>query len=112
MHMMKGKKPTMRDGIRAAERLKQAIQKRQDIRLHHVYLFGSVARKESGKWSDIDIAVVCDQFDKSKVREVMAFYALDPGRDVRMSLVVLHPEELQNKYSTIAQEIKKDGVAV
>lgn len=40
------------------------------------------------------------------------FYTLFPQRDVRMSLVVLHPEEMEDKYSTLAEEIRKDGVEV
>ena len=105
-------KPTFQEGMSAATRLKKAIQKQKSIRLYHVFLFGSVARQTSHEWSDIDIAVVCDSFDPSKVKEARALYALDPKRDVRMSLVILHPEEMQNKYSTIADEIKKDGVEV
>lgn len=108
---MKRKKPTFQDGINAAERLKKAIRKRKDIHLHTVYLFGSVARKEPHEWSDIDIAVVCDQFTPSRVKEARTFYALDPERDVRISIVVLHPEDLENRYLTIAQEIKRDGIA-
>ena len=105
-------KPTFLEGRSVAERLKKAIQKRPDIRLHHVFLFGSVARKESHEWSDIDVAVICDRFEHSKVKEARIFYSLIPDRDVRLSLVVLHPEEMANKYSTIAGEIKQDGVEV
>ncbi|MEK7137542.1 MAG: nucleotidyltransferase domain-containing protein [Patescibacteria group bacterium] len=109
---MKRMRPTVGDGITAAERLKKVLQKRPDIHVHNVFLFGSVARNESHPWSDIDVAVVCDQFDRSKVKEAMTFYALDPGRDVRMSLVVLHPEDMQNKYLTIAREIEREGLPV
>jgi predicted nucleotidyltransferase len=105
-------KPTLQEGKSVAGRLKKAIQKRKDIRLHHVFLFGSVARKAAHEWSDIDVAVVCEQFDPSKVREARVFYSLFPQRDVRMSLVVLHPEEMEDKYSTLAEEIRKDGVEV
>ena len=105
-------KPTFQDGKSVAERLKKAIQERPEIHLHHVILFGSVARKESHEWSDIDVAVVCDRFERSKVKEVRMFYSLIPERDVRLSLVVLHPEEMENKYSTIAGEIRQDGVEV
>ena len=105
-------KPTFQEGKSVAERLKKAIQKQKDIRLHHVFLFGSVARNTSHEWSDIDVAVVCDRFNLSKVKEVRMLYALLPERDVRMSLVILHPDEMENKYSTIAGEIKKDGVEV
>lgn len=109
---MKRKKPTYNDGICAIERLKKAAQKRSDIHVHNVFLFGSVARDEAHEWSDIDIAIVCDPFEISKVKEARAFYALDPGRDIRISIIVLHPEEFENKYSTIAQELKKDGISV
>lgn len=105
-------KPTFQEGMSAATRLKKAIQKQKNIRLHHVFLFGSVARKAAHEWSDIDIAIVCDQFNPSKVKEARTLYALDPNRDVRMSLVVLHPEEMSDKYSTIAHEIATDGVEI
>jgi predicted nucleotidyltransferase len=105
-------KPTLKEGLSAASRLKKAIQREKSIRLHSVFLFGSVAREVSHEWSDIDIAVVCDPFSPSKVKEARTLYALDPQRDVRLSLVVLHPEEMHDKYSTIAYEIAKDGVEV
>src|SRR3989338_9572837 len=67
-------KPTLQEGKSVAVRLKKAIQKRKDIRLHHVFLFGSVERKAAHEWSDIDVAVVCDPFERSKVKEARIFY--------------------------------------
>jgi uncharacterized protein len=109
---MKRKKPTYSDGIRAVERLKKVALKRSDIHIHTLFLFGSIARDQAHQWSDIDIAIVCDPFEQSKVKEVRTFYALDPERDVRISIIVLHLEEFENRYSTIAQELKRDGIVV
>ena len=105
------KPPTRKEGLLIAKRLKRMLVE-AGVKFDAIYLYGSVARDAAHEWSDIDIAVVCERFDRSKVREARALYALFPERDVRMSLVVLHPGEMENKYSTIADEIKKDGVEI
>ncbi len=106
------KPPSFQDGMHAAKCLKNAISKRKDILVHEVILFGSVARNDVHEWSDIDIAVICEPFETSKLREVMTLYALHPERDVRISIVVLHPEDMKNKYLSIAQSVEEDGVVV
>lgn len=77
-----------------------------------IYLFGSCARGETFKDSDIDIAVVCEPFNESRVKEVVTFYALIRGIDTRTEIIVLHPEDMENRYLTIAQEVKREGAEV
>lgn len=38
------------------------LLRRQNIRVLKVYLFGSYARGEADRWSDIDLAIITDSF--------------------------------------------------
>ncbi len=105
------KPPTRDEGLRLVRRLRdRLVQHRLPVR--QVYLFGSVAKGESHAWSDIDVAVICDPFKESKHEENMEVRKARRDIDIRISPICLHPEELQNKYSTIAQEVQRHGVSV
>ncbi len=67
------------DGIRIAQTLKKVWGEDFPQSLQRVYLFGSVARNQAHEDSDIDIAVVCAPFARSKIREASALYASFPN---------------------------------
>ena len=77
----------------------------------NVLLFGSCAQGKATLESDIDIAIICNPFDRSRVKETVAFYGLLRDLDTRIEIIVLHPDDLENRYSTIVQEVKRHGVA-
>lgn len=77
-----------------------------------VFLFGSYARGKPHKESDIDIAVVCKPFRRTRHEENVEFLSAGHDIDLRIETICLHPEDLENKYSTIVQEVKKYGMPV
>lgn len=99
-------------GIHIAESLKKIWQKDFPASVRQVYLFGSVARDQAHEDSDIDIAIVCEPFAQSKIREARALYASSPDMDARVSLVVLHPEELDQKTAVLPVTIRNEGIAI
>ena len=101
--------PSKQDGLRIAKALKQQLSQ---LPISDVILYGSVAKNKATKDSDIDIAIVTQPFARSKIKEVRAMYEQSPTLDVRVELMVLHPEDMENRYLTIAQEIKRDGIVV
>lgn len=103
--------PTRDEGLAIASNMKQELL-RQNYPVHNVYLYGSVARGEAHEWSDIDIAVVCDSFDVSKIREAQAFYKSYPQLDPRAQIVILHPEEKDNPFSIVASAVQEEGLTV
>ena len=97
------------DGIALAGELKTLLKKK-NIPVEQVFLFGSAAKETMHKWSDIDIAVVCQPFGATKHEENVTFLSIGHGLDLRIETVCLHPEDMNNKYSTLVQEVKKYGV--
>jgi len=104
--------PTKNYGLLQAKKLKQSLHDHDFIHVYQILLYGSVAREDAHKDSDIDIAIVCDAFYPSRVKEARSCYAADKSLDPRVELVILHPEDMENRYLTIAQEVKRDGVEV
>jgi predicted nucleotidyltransferase len=100
---------TQEYGLQTARALKKSWK---ILPVEHVYLFGSFARNEAHEDSDIDIAVVCRPFDQSKIREIRVLYSTLPSLDTRVSLVVLHPNELTELTAVIPNAISTEGILV
>ena len=94
-----------------ARLLRTELQKRK-LPVHRVYLFGSVAKGKTHQWSDIDIAVICDPFRKTRHEEDMELRLARRGIDSRISPISIHPEDLENHLSTLVHEVKQHGIPV
>lgn len=103
--------PTRKEGLRLVRQLRDKLV-REQLPVQQVLLFGSVAKGESHAWSDIDVAVICDPFRETKHEENMEVRKARRDIDIRISPICLHPADLENKYSTIAQEVQRHGVPV
>lgn len=82
-----------------------------NIRIEKAFLFGSHARGNPGKWSDIDVALVSPDFSG------MSFYdskKLNPfvlKVDTRIELHPFRPEDFTEE-NDFTREIIKSGVAL
>lgn len=104
--------PTKRQGMQAAKTLKMLLQK-HGFPVIDVILFGSLAKGSPHPHSDIDIAVIHDPFENSRSDEVRAMCRSEHGSDLKnIEVVYFHPEDIEDKYSTLAQEVKKYGISV
>lgn len=85
--------------------------KAANIRIEKAFLFGSHARGNPGKWSDIDVALVSPDFSG------MSFYdskKLNPfvlKVDTRIELHPFRPEDFTEE-NDFTREIIKSGVAL
>ncbi len=77
-----------------------------------VRLFGSMALDRSTEESDIDIAVITQAFLPSIHDENTVLRKLRRPLSRRIETVCLHTEDLNNKYFTLAQEVKEHGISV
>lgn len=102
---------TREEGLTLARLLREELRKRK-LPVRQVYLFGSVAKGNTHKWSDIDIAVICDPFRSTRHEEDMELRLARRAIDSRISPISLHPEDLENHLSTLAYEVKKSGIPV
>lgn len=86
--------------------------KQQGISVSKVILFGSYAKGRTHADSDIDVAVVSTQFGRDTADEMMMLRKIALRVDSRIEPVPLCPEDLDDNFSTLAQEIKRFGIDV
>lgn len=94
-----------------ARRFGSALRK-NGVPVQSIILFGSQAKGTAHEKSDIDVAVVCTPFAENRVEESARLYVISADIDDRLEPVCLHPQDLDSKYSTIVQEIRRHGIAV
>ena len=93
-----------------ARRMKERLRA-AGIPVVRVYLFGSLARGQTHRWSDVDIAVVHEPFDESRARERRRVRSLREDFDVPIDIVCLHPADFENRLLGIAREVQNHGIA-
>ena len=72
-------------------------------------LFGSYAKGQPKADSDIDIAIISRQFGIDSMDEIIFLRKLALRVDSHIEPIPLCPEDLEDKYSTLVQEIKRYG---
>ena len=82
------------------------------IPVDSAYLFGSYAKGNSKRDSDIDICIISPKFGKDYFKESLTLDFLTHTVDCRIEAVPFHPNDLKDKYSTLAAEIKKYGILI
>lgn len=85
------------------------LLKKKGIKVSQAILFGSYARGRANSDSDIDVAIVSAKFGKDYVMEMMFLRRLAVKVDSHLEPVPLSPEDLEDKYSTLIQQIKQYG---
>lgn len=83
-----------------------------DIPVEEMYVFGSTAREQRHEWSDIDVAVIGQAFGTDRIEEMVQLQLLAHGVDPAISPIPLRPEDLNDRFNTIAEAIRKDGKKV
>jgi uncharacterized protein len=74
-----------------------------------VFVYGSHAKGLAGKWSDIDLAVVSDDFAEDLFEERKRLMRLALEIDERIEPVPFRPEDF-NGTDPLVNEIRKSGV--
>jgi predicted nucleotidyltransferase len=82
------------------------------ILVKDILVFGSHAKGTQKPWSDIDVAVISPLFGKDTLKERNRLMRLRRRVSTSIEPHPLHPEDLENKWSTLAQEIKKYGISI
>ena len=77
-----------------------------------VIVFGSAARNQMHENSDVDIAVIGKPFRGDRFEEMTEIRMLRHPISFKLQPIWFYPEHLEDKYSTLAMEIKKDGIPV
>jgi predicted nucleotidyltransferase len=95
--------------------LKEALQKRYGIKLKSIMLFGSYARGEQKVGSDIDIAIILDDFSHActeieRTGDIVSSISLK--FDILISLVPIKEKDWHKRKTTLISNIKHEGVAI
>ncbi len=91
-------------------RLVEALAKK-NIKAEKVILYGSYAEGRNTKYSDIDVAIVSNDFGKDRVEEKMSLFGLGSRIDPRLEPIPLTPRALQeDTWVPLIYEIKTKGI--
>jgi len=91
---------------------------RQKIQVHQAILFGSHARREADKWSDVDLAVISPDFAQMSQKKVMDLLvevapAVDPSIEIRpytpQDLKETRPTNFLGRILAEGKVVYKDG---
>lgn len=97
------------------QELKVELQSRYGDRLKNVMLFGSYARGEQKSGSDIDIAIILDDFSHActeieRTGDIVSSISLK--FDTLISLVPVKENDWLKGKTSLISNIRRDGVAV
>lgn len=100
------------------EKVKKQVVKFKEILLEKgfndakVLLFGSWAKNKVHADSDIDVCVISKNFSGNRFDDMVKMNILANQVNSLIEVAPMTPEEFDDKYSTLAHEVKKWGVAV
>ncbi len=97
------------------QELKDGLQKRYGSKLKSIMLFGSYAKGEQRSDSDIDIAVILEDFSHAcaeieRTGDIVSSLSLK--FDTLISLVPIKEKDWRKRKTVLISNIKRDGVAV
>lgn len=92
-------------------RLKNRLEER-GIKDAEYYVFGSWAEGRQGKYSDIDLCVVSEFFSGNSFEDSTELRLLSLDIDPILEPVAMRPEDFDDKYNSLATEVKRTGIRV
>lgn len=97
--------------IRQAKIYKRALES-ANIPVSQLIVFGSQTKGTARPDSDIDVAVVSPSFGKDYHKELIRLLGVRSDEILEIEPHPLHPNDLNDRWSTLIAEIKKYGVKV
>lgn len=80
------------------------------ITIDQAYLFGSYAKGKVWEGSDIDICIISEEFGRDYQTEKSLLNKAALKIDSRIEPVAYSPKDFNNKYDSLADEIKRFGI--
>jgi len=82
------------------------------IKLDKMILFGSFAKGDYKKYSDIDVAIVGSNFPGDGIDNYVYLSRLADGIDLRIEPHEFTLEDFNDKWNPLASEVKKHGILI
>jgi len=97
------------------QELKEGLQKRYGSKLKRIMLFGSYARGEQRSDSDVDVAIILEDFSHAcaeieRTADIVSSISLK--FDTLISLVPIKEEDWYKRKTSLVSNIRRDGVAI
>ncbi len=97
------------------KKLKVALTKIYGKQLEGLYLYGSYARGEERPGSDLDVAMILDNFERpwfeiQRTSQIVSDLSLE--YDITISLIPLRASEWKEKNKSLVRNIHREGVVV
>ncbi len=96
-------------------RLKTSLERTYGSRLRGLYVYGSFARGDQRPGSDLDVAMILDDFERpwieiQRTSHVVAELSLECGRTI--SLIPVRATDWAEREKPLIRNIQREGVAV
>ena len=99
------------DGIINAVRKSIDLLHDNSIIIKKAYLFGSYAAGSEHEWSDIDLALVSDNFSEDRYKERLRVMKITSSIDSRIEPAPYNPEQFV-EVDPLVWEIKNHGIEI
>jgi len=99
----------MKNALKTAKRYVEVVEK-SGIPITTAFLYGSYAKKSENEGSDIDVCIVSPIFGKDYLKESVNLRMLTLKVDSKIEPVAFNPKDINNKFDSLASEIKRTGI--
>lgn len=82
------------------------------FQISKAYIFGSYAKGQEDRWSDIDVAVISPQIGNDRFEERIRLTELAMSIDDRIEPLPFNPDSFSDDDPFVVRQIKAEGVVV
>ncbi len=86
-----------------------SLLKENNISIENAYLFGSYAKGRNNEWSDIDIAIVSNSFEGSRIKDKDKIRKLTLSISSSLEILPFNPRDFSFE-NPLAKEIIETGI--
>jgi len=87
------------------------ILKKNNIPIQKAVLFGSYARGDNNKWSDIDLAIVSELFEGNRIKDKNKIRSITLSVSSDLEILPFSPKEF-NVNNPFVKEILRTGIVL
>lgn len=89
---------------------RQLVEK--NIKINKMFLFGSFAKGNPHKWSDIDVAVISDNLTGDRIDDYVKLRTIVDDFDLRIEPHAFTSTDFSDRWNPLASEVKKYGIEI